>query len=114
MPISYVLLAKIVGILIILSTIVGGVVYVRNLQKTNTEQSEQIIDLDRDKKALEQTLEDNQEFDEARDIVSQGFEPEREQNRVIRDNRQAVINQNVTEGNDRPVGKILQDYFNEE
>lgn len=92
----------------------GGYKYVTGLQEKNQQLLTNQAQLEQMNETFANTIAEIERMKEVRDEVSEISHEIREKNTVIREQREIVINNSVEEGNDRQVGKVLNDFFNAE
>jgi predicted Holliday junction resolvase-like endonuclease len=103
---------KLAGWAVLVLAIYGGYKYVDNLRDNNKELTEEKIQLEDMNDTLTTTLAESERMAKVRDEVSTISSEIRQNNVIVRENRETVINDSVTNGNDREVGPLLKEFFN--
>lgn len=88
--------------------------YFNHLRVENQKLHTTVTQLEISNKAKGEALEENTRRDKMADAITSEFDKLRAENRNTRDSNNKRIDDKVTAGQDKPVGKLLKDFLNDE
>lgn len=104
--------AKLIASGIMVLIIFSALMYVRGLQHTISNLKGDNIILKQDNKSLNDFLQDQTRMQGITTRIEQIGSTEKDHYIIIRDNNEKKISKDVTEGKDKEVGPLLEDFLN--